>query len=132
MSLSLTTLVTYIFWAVIILGGLAALVSIITQVTKDIGFLAKIPTKLQVVILSIALSELGYFIYVAVGNSKIIWYYIVGAVLLGFIVALIASEGWTYVIAIVKRYVSPSVVSEVTEAVTDAVSAVTAEEVSSE
>lgn len=41
-------------WGVLLTGGGAAtLVSLITQFTKDIGFLKKIPTKLQIYVLSL-------------------------------------------------------------------------------
>lgn len=43
-----------------VLGVLAFLVSVITQVTKEMWFLDKIPTALQVTVLSVVLTVVAY------------------------------------------------------------------------
>lgn len=79
---------------VLVIGGFAFLVSIITEVTKNIGFLQNIPTDLQVIILSIVLCLLAYFSYVSYAGAGIVWYFVVGSIILAFIVAFIAMYGW--------------------------------------
>lgn len=76
------------------LGILAFLVSVITQVTKEIGILKRIHTSSQVTVLSIVLTVVAYFAYVSYSGIAIIWYMIVGAVICGFIVAFVAMFGW--------------------------------------
>ena len=73
------------------LGILAFLVSVITQVTKELKFLRKIPTSLQVTVTSIAITEIANASY---NKIPIEWYCIVGAVVGGFVVAFIAMFGW--------------------------------------
>jgi len=77
-----------------IIGGLVFLTSLITQVTKGINLLNKIPTALQVLATSILLSILTVVIYIQTQRAAFLWYYIVGAILLGFIVAFISTYGW--------------------------------------
>lgn len=87
-----------------IIGGLAVLVTIITEFTKKIGFLDKIPTDLQVLSVSILLSVLGIVVYIQYNNAKMIWYYIVGAIILGFVVGYVAMYGWEKFTEIFNRF----------------------------
>ena len=47
---------------------------------------------------AIALTVVTYLAYTAYTSIPIVWYYFIGAILLGFIVALIAMLGWDKVI----------------------------------
>lgn len=76
------------------LGILALLVSVITQVTKELKFLRKIPTSLQVTVTSIAITEIAYFANASYNKIPIEWYCIAGALVGGFVVAFIAMFGW--------------------------------------
>jgi|GEM_PF-507960 hypothetical protein len=109
MNVSVTTLIM----AVLVLGLLAFMISVITQATKGLGFLTKIPTKLQVLVLGIGLSLITYFAYVSYSKTIIVWYYIAGAVMVGIFAAVIASNGWEYFIGLFQRFVSPNVISNV-------------------
>jgi len=91
----------------LIIGGLAFLVSLITEVTKNIRFLQKIPTDLQVIMLSMALCLLSYFAYVSYANLIVIWYLVIGAIILAFIVSFIAMYGWTKFNELWNRFKSP-------------------------
>lgn len=77
-----------------VIGFLAFIVSVITQVTKELWFLSKVPTSLQVIVLSVILTVFVYFAYVSVYQIVIQWYMVVGSVIIGFIVAFIAMFGW--------------------------------------
>lgn len=109
MNVSITTLIM----AVLILGALAFMISVITQATKGLGFLAKIPTKLQVLVLGIGLSLITYFAYVSYSNASIVWYYMAGSVMVGIFAAVIASNGWEYFIGLFQRFVSASVITNI-------------------
>lgn len=86
------------------LGLLAFVVSVITEVTKSIRFLNKIPTDVQVLATSILLSVLSVVVYVDLKNAKLIWYYIAGAIVLGFFVAFIAMYGWEKLTNMYNRF----------------------------
>ena len=77
-----------------IIGAMATFVTIVTEFTKTWGFLDRIPTSLQVLAVSILVSVLGVVIYVQMQKAEMIWYYIVGAIVLGWIVAYVSMYGW--------------------------------------
>lgn len=77
------------------LGAIAFVVSVITQVIKGVKPLDKLPTDILVFILSIALTLVAFFAYASYAGLVILWYYVVGAVIAGFIVAFVAMYGWT-------------------------------------
>lgn len=78
-----------------VVGALAFVVSVITQVLKGVKLLDKLPTDILVFILSIVLTLVAFFAYASYAGSAILWYYVVGAVIGGFIVAFVAMYGWT-------------------------------------
>ena len=77
------------------IGAIAFVVSVITQVLKWVKPLDKLPTDILVFILSIVLTLVAFFAYASYAGLVILWYYIVGAVIAGFIVAFVAMYGWT-------------------------------------
>lgn len=96
-----TTLITS---AVIAVGILAFVISVITEVTKNIGFLAKIPTSLQVIVLSLILTPLAVVAYASYANIALTWYIIVGSVIAGFFVAFICMYGWDKLSEIYNKF----------------------------
>ena len=76
----------------IILMALVAAVTMIVEVVKRI--LPKVPTDLVVFVVSIVLTVLALYIYAAVMQITVMWYYAVGAVTVGFAVAYAAMFGW--------------------------------------
>lgn len=87
------------------LGVIAFIVSLITELTKEIGFLKKIPTMLQVVVLSIILWIVFYLALCTSGTYTFVWYMLICAVVAGFISAYIASYGWEKLSEIYSKYV---------------------------
>lgn len=87
-----------------LIGCLATVVSIITQVTKELKFLRAIPTSLQVTVLSIVLTVLAYIAYTAYYDIIIEWFMIIGAVIVGFIVAFVSMFGWEKLYQIYNRF----------------------------
>ena len=85
-------------------GVIAAIVSIITEMTKEIGFLKRIPTILQVIILSIALWIATYLATCEMSYITFTWYYLVAVIVAGFITAYVSSYGWEKLNDAFKRY----------------------------
>lgn len=77
------------------IGAIAFVVSVITQVLKGVKPLDRLPTDILVFILSIVLTLVAFFAYASYAGLVILWYYVVGAVIAGFIVAFVAMYGWT-------------------------------------
>ena len=77
------------------LGAIAFVVSVITQVLKGVKPFDKLPTDILVFILSIALTLIAFFAYSSYAALVVLWYYVAGAVIAGFIVAFVAMYGWT-------------------------------------
>ena len=86
------------------IGILALIVSLITQVFKGVGVLAKIPTDILVFILSIAITVVAFIAYMQYIKLVIIWYMYVAAVIAGFIVAFVAMYGWEKLSELWKRF----------------------------
>lgn len=87
-----------------VLCGLCILISVITEFTKELGFLKKIPTTLQVLVLSIVVCVVAFFMYISYMNIPFVWYYLVAVIFISFIVALITAKGWDYFFDIVKKF----------------------------
>ena len=86
---------TLLSYGSIILGVLFVLtttVNLIVEVAKRL--LPKIPTDLVVFIVSIVLTVLALFIGAEIMQISVMWYYAVGAVVLGIFVAYAAMFGW--------------------------------------
>lgn len=91
--LNLESLLTGGITVVSIVGILAFFVALVTQLTKD--FIPKvIPTKLYVIIISLVVTLVGVVSLLQYKEIPIKFYYLVGSVVLGFIVAFISNYGW--------------------------------------
>ena len=77
-----------------VIGALAFMVSVITQVFKGVGVLAKIPTDILVFILSIGMTVTAFVAYMQYIQQTLLWYMILAAILAGFLVAFVAMYGW--------------------------------------
>ncbi len=86
------------------MGVIAAIVSVITEMTKEIGFLSKIPTMLQVIVLSVALWVIFYFGACGMGTVTYSWFMLVASIVAGFITAYISSYGWEKLNDAFNRY----------------------------
>ena len=90
---------------VFLLGFVAFFVSVITELTKEMTFLKKIPTIWQVVVLSVAIWIVVFFAACSLGYCQREWYLLVGSVMAGFFSAFIASYGWEKLYVRFKEYV---------------------------
>lgn len=77
-----------------IMGALVFGVSVITQVLKGAFGLKKVPTDLLVFVISLILTVIALFVYLAVYNIAFVWYYLIAAVIGSFFVAFVAMYGW--------------------------------------
>lgn len=87
-------LMQYITYALIAIGALAFLTSIITQVIKEMPGLKNIQTNAVALVIALILCPLAVVILCIYLQIKMVWYYIVGAVISAFIVYLVATGGW--------------------------------------
>ena len=79
----------------IILTVLLALVTTVTMIVEVVKrLIPKVPTDLVVFIISIALTVVALFICAEIMDITVMWYYAVGAVVLGIAVAYAAMFGW--------------------------------------
>lgn len=92
--MNMEILMQYITYALITIGALAFLVSVITQVIKEMPGLKNIQTNVVALVVSLILCPLAVVILCIYLQIAIIWYYIVGAVIAAFIVYLVATGGW--------------------------------------
>ena len=92
--MNMELLMQYITYALIAIGVLAFLTSIITQVIKEMPGLKNIQTNAVALVIALILCPLAVVILCIYLQMKIMWYYIVGAVIAAFIVYLVATGGW--------------------------------------
>lgn len=80
---------------ILIVAAICTLISVITEFTKGIGFLDKIPTKFQVLILSLVICVIGFFAYLSYASIAFVWYYLVAVIFAAFIVAIVCCKAGT-------------------------------------
>lgn len=92
--MNVEVLMEYVTYALIVIGVLAFLVSIITQVIKEMPGLKDIQTNAVALVIALILCPLAVVILCIYLQITIMWYYIVGSVIAAFIVYLVATGGW--------------------------------------
>ena len=86
------------------IGVIALICSIITELTKNIGFLAKVPTVLQVIVTAVVLSVVEYCAQCAATGDTILWYLLAARTITGVIAAFVATYGWDRLHELVLRF----------------------------
>ena len=79
----------------------------VAEVTKEIGFLGRIPTAVQVIVLSVILCQLVYWWYVTGTEAAAAWWGPVLALVVAFYVAFLAMYGWEKLAQLWARYRHP-------------------------
>ena len=90
--------------AMMIVGILAFVVSVIIEVIKNVSFLKKIPTDLVVIVLSEVLTVLSFLAYMSYNSIAVTWYLAVGSFIAGFFVAFVAMYGWDKITELYNRF----------------------------
>ena len=96
-------LMQYITYALMAIGVLAFLVSVITQVIKEMPGLKNIQTNAAALVVALILCPLAVVVLCIYFKLVLMWYYIVGAILAAFIVYLVSTGGWEKVSEMWKR-----------------------------
>jgi len=96
--------ITSITSLIAVIGALAFMVSIITQVFKGVGVLSKVPTDILVFLLSIGLTVIAFVAYMQYIQQTILWYMVIAAIMAGFMVAFVAMYGWEKFSELWKRF----------------------------
>lgn len=87
-----------------VIGLLAFVVSAIVEVIKNVKVLKGIPTDLVVIVLSLVLTVASFFAYASYTQLVVIWYMVIAAIIIGFLVAFVAMYGWTKLTDLYKRF----------------------------
>lgn len=87
-----------------VIGVLAFIVSVITQVIKGIGIFNKVPTDIVVFVLSIGITVVAFIAYMQYIQMAILWYMILASIVAGFVVAFVAMYGWEKLSDLWKRF----------------------------
>ncbi len=102
--MTIETIMTNLSVVLMTVAVLCTLITVITEFTKEIGFLNRIPTDLQVLVLSIIICVIVFFAYLSYAKIKFIWYYFVAVIFVSFVIAIICTRGWKFLIDIWKRF----------------------------
>ena len=92
--------VTYLVAAI---GVMAFVVSVITQVIKEMPGLKNIPTATVVVVLRLVLCPVALVALLTWQGQAITWYMIFACMIAAFVVALVSMDGWERVAEIWRR-----------------------------
>lgn len=91
---------------ILLLGILAFLVSVVTEVLKRWAWLDRmIPSSLLVIIVSLVICPLTLLALCAYIQMAITWYMVFGAFVAAFVVALVAMDGWERVTDLANRLI---------------------------
>ena len=100
----LETLTSNIMIILAVIGAIAFIVSVITQVIKGVGVFAKIPTDGLVLVLPIGITVAAFVAYMQYLHMTILWYMVLAAIMAGFVVAFVAMYGWEKLSELWKRF----------------------------
>lgn len=88
-----------------VVGILAALVMIITEMVKDLWKVSQIPTKLTALAVSFVVVAGAMAIYLNMADIAFQWWYLVAAFFAAFIVGYLSINSWDTLYEIWKRFV---------------------------
>lgn len=86
-----------------IIGALALIVSVITEVFKKVEVLNKLPTGCTVIVVSLIVCMGAYFGMAAYYEMVITWYMVFAAFIAAFVVALVSMSGWEHLSELASR-----------------------------
>ena len=92
-------------WSVIlsIVGVLVVLTNIIVQVLKKLTW-DRLPTNVLAVLVAMALTLVAFFAYCQIRGVAVLWYMVVAAVVVGFMVAYAAMFGFDKLKEVIMQF----------------------------
>ena len=92
--MNMETLMQLVTYALMAIGVLAFLVSIITQVLKEMPGLKQIQTNAVALAVSLILCPVALIVACQYFKIVIIWYYVFASFIAAFVVYLVSTGGW--------------------------------------
>ncbi|MGE9883479.1 ribonuclease [Blautia obeum] len=92
--MNMELLIQYVTYALTAVGAMAFLVSIITQVIKEMPLLKKIQTNVVALAVSLILCPIATIIACQYFKIVVEWYYVFASFIAAFIVYLVSTGGW--------------------------------------
>lgn len=89
-----SVIMQYLSYLFIVIGVMAFIVSVITQVIKELPGLKNLPTSMVVIILSLVLCPLAMLALLEYLKQPVTWYMVFACMLAAFVVALVSMDGW--------------------------------------
>lgn len=86
--------VQYVTYALMAVGILAFVVSVITQVIKEMPVLKKIQTNVVAMVVALIICPVSVIVACQYFNIVIVWYYVFASFIAAFIVYLVSTGGW--------------------------------------
>lgn len=94
MNINAEILIQYVTYMMATIGVLAFMVSLITQVIKEMPGLRKIQTNVVALAISLILCPVAVVIACQYFKIVIVWYYVFASFLAAFVVYLVSTGGW--------------------------------------
>lgn len=88
----ISAVMEYVSWALAVMAVLVFATNIIVEVIK--GLFPKVPTNIVAVVVALIITILAMVIACSIMNITIMWYYAIGAVVLGIFVGYAAMYGF--------------------------------------
>ena len=101
--MSMNDMLQYAAYVLVAIGVMAFLVSVITQVIKELPWFKPVPTAVVVIVLSLVLCPVALVALLTWLSKPVTWYLIFACMIAAFIVALVAMDGWERVAEIWQR-----------------------------
>lgn len=92
--MNMELLMQYVTYALIAIGTLAFMVSVIVQVIKEMPYLIHLPTSVVALAASMIICPLAVIIACQYFKIVIVWYYVFASFIAAFIVYLVSTGGW--------------------------------------
>ncbi len=93
------------FTLLALIGALAALVMIVTEMIKDLWVVSRVPTKLTALIVSLVVVAGAMAVYLNMADIAFQWWYLVAAFFAAFIVGYLSMNSWDTLYEIWKRFI---------------------------
>lgn len=89
-----SVIMQYLSYLFIAIGVMAFLVSVVTQVIKELPGIKNLPTSMIVIILSLVICPLAMLALLEYLKQPVTWYMVFACMLAAFVVALVSMDGW--------------------------------------